>query len=95
MSTLARLDVDTGTVVMRAEEGYDAETALEAAAYHARHRRRVRLQIGRRRLIVRAAAAHGRRACSRCGALTPLTFGRPASADELCARCARGLLRGR
>jgi hypothetical protein len=28
MSTIARLDVEGGIVVMRAEEGYDAETTL-------------------------------------------------------------------
>ena len=95
MDTLSGFGLDDVTVVLTAEDGYDAESALDEAERHARCHRDVLLEIGRRRFLVRSAAPGHRRTCSSCGTPAGFTFGWPASTDALCSCCARGLVRGR
>ena len=93
MTTFARVSsqsvIDPCTILMPIADGYDAELVLEEAAYRATRHREILLELGRRRLVVRAG---DRRQCARCHQTITLTFGWPASPMGLCTRCVRMVL---
>ena len=93
MNTFARVSsqsgIDTSAILMSVADGYDAERALEEAEYQATRHREALLELGRRRLVVRAGE---RRHCARCHQPITVSFGWPANPMGLCGHCVRIVL---
>lgn len=87
MNGVARIMFSDGALVMPARSRYDRELVFEQAEFYARRHGQVRLELGRRQLVIRPQAGTP---CSQCGSPDGLLVYSAGDA-LLCRYCARRL----